>query len=253
MIAKSKTDMNRIQMGTNKEFPGKSHLKPSKSCGTDGSNFQVEFLLDVIQKLSLAKDLETIMFIVRKAARTLTGADGSTFVLRDGNQCYYAEEDAIAPLWKGKRFPMSACISGWVMEHRQSVIIEDIYSDPRIPFDAYRPTFVKSLAMLPIRTAAPLGAIGIYWAEYYFPTEEQLNWLQVLADSTSVAMENVMLQSELEKGQKETTAQIEMTRKLMEVNKNLECALYELNHRNKEMQWLKELSSTVNPPYSVAS
>lgn len=102
MIAKSKTDMNRIQMGTNKEFPGKSHLKPSKSCGTDDSNFQVEFLLDVIQKLSLAKDLETIMFIVRKAARTLTGADGSTFVLRDGNQCYYAEEDAIAPLWKGK-------------------------------------------------------------------------------------------------------------------------------------------------------
>ncbi|CAM2745530.1 TPA: diguanylate cyclase [Legionella pneumophila] len=245
MIAKSKTDMNRIQMGTNKEFPGKSHLKPSKSCGTDGSNFQVEFLLDVIQKLSLAKDLETIMFIVRKAARTLTGADGSTFVLRDGNQCYYAEEDAIAPLWKGKRFPMSTCISGWVMEHRQSVIIEDIYSDPRIPFDAYRPTFVKSLAMVPIRTAAPLGAIGIYWAEYYFPTEEQLNWLQVLADSTSVAMENVMLQSELEKGQKETTAQIEMTRKLMEVNKNLECALYELNHRNKEMQWLKELSSTL--------
>ncbi|HHS5295527.1 TPA: hypothetical protein ACTNOX_001469 [Legionella pneumophila] len=86
MIAKSKTDMNRIHMGTNKEFPGKLHLKPSKSCETDDSNFQVEFLLDVIQKLSLAKDLETIMIIVHKAVRTLIEADGSTFVLRDGNQ-----------------------------------------------------------------------------------------------------------------------------------------------------------------------
>src|SRR5689334_17164898 len=87
---------------------------------------------DIIQKLSLAKDLETIMYIVRKAARKITESDGATFVLRDGNQCFYADEDAIAPLWKGKRFPMNICISGWVMENRQPVVIEDIYTDPRI-------------------------------------------------------------------------------------------------------------------------
>ena len=93
--------------------------------------------------------------IVRKAARALTGADGATFVLRDNGHCYYADEDAIEPLWKGKRFPMGLCISGWVMLNCQPTTIEDIYSDPRIPADAYRPTFVKSLAMVPIRTRSP--------------------------------------------------------------------------------------------------
>lgn len=40
-------------------------------------------LVEVVQELSLARDLDCIMAIVRRAARELTGADGATFVLRD--------------------------------------------------------------------------------------------------------------------------------------------------------------------------
>lgn len=225
---------------TKKEIKARTSLHQTSSLQDSNTNIQIELLLDVVQKLSLAKDLETIMFIVRRAARYLTGSDGATFVLRDNNQCYYADEDAIAPLWKGKRFPMKICISGWVMEHGQPVIIEDIYSDPRIPSDAYRPTFVKSLAMVPIRSVSP---IGTYWAEKYRPTEEQINLLKALADATSVAMENIQLHSKLELGSKETSAQIEITRKLMEANKKLENSLKELNRRNEEMLLLKELGS----------
>jgi len=83
-------------------------------------------LISVIQELSLTRDLESIMSIVRHAARQLTGADGATFVLRDGPHCHYADEDAIAPLWKGKRFPLEACISGWAMLNRSEAIVEDI-------------------------------------------------------------------------------------------------------------------------------
>lgn len=155
-------------------------------------------LIDVVQALSHARDLESVMGIVRKAARELTGADGATFVLRDGNYCYYAEENAISPLWKGQRFPMETCISGWVMLNKQPVVIEDIYQDSRIPQDAYRPTFVKSLAMVPIRTENPLGAIGNYWATQYRPTPEQLAILQALANVTCVAMQNVDLYERLQ-------------------------------------------------------
>lgn len=61
-----------------------------------------ERLVSVVQELSLARDLAGIMAIVRRAAREVTGADGATFVLRDGDCCYYADEDAIGPLWKGQ-------------------------------------------------------------------------------------------------------------------------------------------------------
>lgn len=154
---------------------------------------ELEHLVGVVQALSTARDLASIQAIVRRAARELTGADGATFVLRDGDQCHYADEDAIAPLWKGRRFPLTACISGWSMLHRESVVIEDIYADARIPIDAYRPTFVRSLAMVPIRAREPLGAIGNYWSTRHAADARELRLLQALADSTSIALENVAL------------------------------------------------------------
>ncbi len=169
----------------------------------------MEQLVEVVQRLSMARDLATVMDIVKHAARALTGADGATFVLRDGDKCFYADEDAISPLWKGQRFPMDVCISGWAMLNRQPAVIEDIYADSRIPADAYRPTFVKSLAMVPIRTLDPVGAIGNYWAERHQPSPEQVKVLQALADTTAVALENVQVYAELEKRVRERTLELE--------------------------------------------
>ncbi|MGI0485751.1 GAF domain-containing protein [Pantanalinema rosaneae CENA516] len=172
-------------------------------------NQQLHHLIQVIQQLAVARDLDTIMVAVRTAARQLTGADGATFVLRDQDQCYYADEDAISPLWKGGRFPMSACISGWVMLNQQPAVIEDIYADPRIPVDAYRPTFVQSLAMVPIRTRDPIGAIGNYWATRHIPTPQELELLQTLADTTAIALENIYLYEAQEQRIQERTVQLQ--------------------------------------------
>jgi diguanylate cyclase (GGDEF)-like protein len=128
---------------------------------------------------------------VRSAARSLTGADGATFVLREDGNCFYADEDAIAPLWKGRRFALESCISGWTMLNRKPAVIEDIYADPRIPHAAYRPTFVKSLVMVPIRTMDPVGAIGIYWAHRHRASEQEIGLARALADSAAVALQNV--------------------------------------------------------------
>ncbi len=158
----------------------------------------MEHLVTVIRQLSLARDLDRVMAIVRVAARELTGADGATFILREEERCYYADEDAIGPLWKGQRFPITACISGWVMLNRQTAVIEDIYADVRIPAHAYRPTFVKSLVMVPIRTESPIGAIGNYWAAPHKADAHEVKVLQALADSASVAIENVQLYGTLQ-------------------------------------------------------
>lgn len=152
---------------------------------------KLKILTDAIQQLSLARDMEAVITVVRTGARKLTGADGATFVLKDNGNCFYVDEDAIEPLWKGQKFPLEICISGWSMINKSVALIEDIYEDPRIPVDAYKPTFVKSLAMVPIRTQEPLGAIGIYWAKKHKPNEEEITLLQSLAEITSVSIENV--------------------------------------------------------------
>jgi two-component system CheB/CheR fusion protein len=155
-------------------------------------------LLDVVSDLSFARDLDRVTEVVRRAARRLTNADGVTFVLKDRDDCYYADEDAIAPLWKGRRFPLDSCISGWVMRHRETVAIRDIYRDPRIPHDAYRPTFVKSLLMAPVRVEDPVAAIGAYWATEHEATGAERQVLEVLGRAASLALTNVQLWSELQ-------------------------------------------------------
>jgi len=176
----------------------------------------MERLVAVIQELSRAHSLQAVQEVVRRAARELTGADGATFVLRDGDMCFYADEDAIAPLWKGQRFPMSTCVSGWVMLNGRPAVIEDIYADSRIPADAYRPTFVKSLAMVPVRAEDPIAAIGNYWATRRCPSDAQVRLLQALANSASVALENANLYAELEATVRHRTAALEEARKAEE-------------------------------------
>lgn len=188
-------------------------------------------IVRAVQELSMARDIGRVMEIVRTEARALAGADGAAFVLKDKDMCYYADEDAISPLWKGSRFPMKACISGWAMMNKQSVVIKDIYQDDRIPHDAYRPTFVRSLAMVPIRTPAPIGAIGTYWASEHVPSGEQLELLQSLADVTSVTIDNIGLYADLEARVKDRTAELDLANAKLELaNKELEAFSYSVSH-----------------------
>ena len=166
-------------------------------------------LVQAVRDLAAARDLDQVVEIVRHAARELVDADGATFVLRDEGQCYYVDEDAIQPLWRGQRFPLDACISGWSMLHNEQVVIPDIYLDDRIPHVAYRPTFVKSLVMTPIRTAEPVGSIGTYWASERVATPAERELLLALADSTSVAMESIRVLDELEGRVAERTLELE--------------------------------------------
>ena len=48
--------------------------------------------------LAAAPDLEALGAGVRTHARALAEAQGATFVLRDGDSCFYADEDAMSPL-----------------------------------------------------------------------------------------------------------------------------------------------------------
>jgi GAF domain-containing protein len=151
-----------------------------------------DMLRDVVAALGRARNLTVVQHLVRSNARALSDAHGATVVLRDGDRCFYADEDAISPLWKGQRFPITECISGWAMLSRTAAVIPDIRVDDRIPQEAYRPTFVRSLAMIPVRAADPLGAVGVYWSTARRATDEQVELLSTLAEATGTALERLL-------------------------------------------------------------
>lgn len=138
-------------------------------------------------KIAQADSADEIVEALRSTARSMLQSDGIALIRRDGDLCHYIEEDAIGALWKGQKFPMAACISGWSMLNRETVVVPDIAEDARIPAELYADTFVKSLAITPIGRSNPVGAIGVYWARPHQPTREQIDILEALADAATAA------------------------------------------------------------------
>ncbi len=193
----------------------------------------------IIKELSSVRTLENIISIIKQSSRNLIGADGFAFILRENDQCHYIEEDAIEPLWKGKKFPVTGCLSGWVMLNKQIAIIEDVTTNPRTPAEVYSNTFIKSLVIVPVNMQEPLAALGFYWSWKYKPTEQETELITTLADATARAMENVKLYNELEK------IVLERTNELTDLYNNAPCGYHSLDGNgmyvrinDTELKWL---------------
>ncbi|MGH2942271.1 MAG: GGDEF domain-containing protein [Solirubrobacteraceae bacterium] len=156
-------------------------------------------LAEEIDELACACSVDDVQQRVHAAARRLTGADGAALVMRDDGECHYVDEDAIAPPWKGRRFALEDCVTGWSMLHGEPAVVEDVFDDSRVPQEAYRPAFVKSLLVVPVRTGDPLGAIEIYWTEQHRASGEELAVVRAIATSAAVAIECAGLRQEVER------------------------------------------------------
>lgn len=168
----------------------------------------VKPFISAVQQLALATTRQQVIETLATTARSLIGADGATVVFRDGDKSFYVHEDAMAPLFAPGRFSIKACVSGWVMENAKPAVIDDVYTDARVPIEVYRPTFVKSMGMVPIRSMAPIGALGVYWAQGHHMTPDELERAQALADSAAVALQNVNTLENLEERVRERTQQL---------------------------------------------
>jgi diguanylate cyclase (GGDEF)-like protein len=156
-------------------------------------------LAEAIDDLAAAGSIDDVQHRVHSAARRLTGADGAALILREGDECLYVDEDAIEPLWKGRRVALEDCEAGWPMLHHEPLVIEDVFADPRAPQELYDPTFVKSLLVVPVGSPDPFAAIALYWARQHRATPQQIGLVRALAGSAAVALERARLVQEIER------------------------------------------------------
>ena len=60
------------------------------------SNASQSFLVEASERLASARSMPAVVEVLRDTARGAIGADGIAVVLKDGDQCSYVAEDAIA-------------------------------------------------------------------------------------------------------------------------------------------------------------
>jgi signal transduction histidine kinase len=191
-----------------------------------------------MEQLSQARSLDDVIELLRRTARRVVGADGIAVVLREGDTCHYVAEDAEEPLWQGQRFPADICVSGWAMMHRETVVIPDIADDPRVPYQAYKSTFVRSILMVPIGAVEPVAAVGAYWATTHEPNSDEIALLEALARGAATALENGRLLSALE------ALGADLERRVVERTVELERAQQSLRQTQK-MEIIGQLTGNV--------
>ncbi|MET0257899.1 MAG: GAF domain-containing protein [Methylobacterium sp.] len=135
-----------------------------------------------------ARSLDEVVAVLRWSARRLIGADGVAVVLREDRCCHYVAEDAIEPLWKGQRFPLEACVSGWAMLNDATAVVPDVTLDPRVPVAPYRNKSISSLVMVPIGSPEPVAALGAYWCALVFLDEGTVLRAEALAREAGDAL-----------------------------------------------------------------
>lgn len=148
-------------------------------------------LNEAMSALANAVSVGDLVTVLCAAGRAIAASEGVTVIRREGDLVAYIAEDAIKPLWTGKRFAIEACISGIAILENQPVVIPDIYADSRVPHAAYRPTFVRSMAMYPIGLVAPTMAVGAYWREARELDPGTSALLATLARMASIALSRI--------------------------------------------------------------
>lgn len=169
-------------------------------------------LIEASERLASSRSMDAIVEVLRDTARQVAGAEGIAVVIREDDKCFYAAEDAAGPLWQGNRFPLETCISGWAMTKRETVLIPDTRNDPRVPQEAYAPTFVRSLVMAPIGSPEAVAAIGAYWADVRDHDPDVVRRLEALARAAAIAIENAKLLTSLQQSDRQRTIALEAGR-----------------------------------------
>ncbi|AWN41239.1 GAF domain-containing protein [Methylobacterium durans] len=143
------------------------------------------------ERLAAARSLDDVVAALGQSARLAIACDGIAVVLRDDGCCNYVAEDAIQMLWKGQRFPLEACVSGWAMLNAETAVVPDVSFDPRVPVAPYQNKAIRSLVMAPIGSPEPVAALGAYWCALTFLDEGTVARVEAVAGLATEALARI--------------------------------------------------------------
>jgi len=167
------------------------------------SSMRFRLLYDLACAFAARTDLDELFPLVLTKCREVFDAMGASVLLHDQehNELYFpfvAEEDPVihARLLE-LRFPAERGIAGWVLSHGRAVRVDDVQSDPRFfsGIDADTGFTTRTLLCAPLTTYQ--GVIGVLQVlnrrEGQPFTDDDLAFLEALAGSVAVAIENARL------------------------------------------------------------
>jgi signal transduction histidine kinase len=168
---------------------------------------------DAFREIAASLDLDrTLRMVMDKAVETLPMDAGALFRFSAESQAYQVavshnlSQDHVAQI----TFAFDEGVPGWVVKHRQALIVPQAAADPRVHPYVVRDGVRSVLAIPLIAREQVVGVLNLYAKTNLdaFDTEA-VQLAQVFADQAAIAIENARLMGELRRAAAELEARVE--------------------------------------------
>ncbi len=156
-------------------------------------------LLDISRNLASTLDLNTLLKHIAQAASDLSNAQAASILLYDEikQELYFDTTTNLEErLMRGLVVPVDSSLAGWVVTHRQPLIISDTQKDPRHYGNIAKSTNITTTSMIAVPLIAKEKMIGVLEAINKLEGEfnqEDMELLVALGAQAAVAIENARL------------------------------------------------------------
>lgn len=172
----------------------------------------LDLLHRISQEITSTLDLEQVLTTTTLSVKELLGGSTASILTVDGDALTFqvATGESSAEI-KPFRVPLGRGIAGWVVEHKQPVIVDDVQNDPRFfgILDKKTGFSTQNLIAVPlVVNDRAIGVIEVFNKPGGFTPADQ-DILATFASSAAFAIENARLyQVAVEKGRLERELQV---------------------------------------------
>ncbi len=165
---------------------------------------QVSLIAQVGQQLNSTLELEAVLQDATELTAAVLDAEAATLFLADERRnelLFYTPTGEAGGRLREMRIPMNQGVAGWVATQRQSIIVNDVRSDPRFfrNVDAETGFQTKNILCVPLlaqgRLVGVLEVLNKKGGQHF--TQEDKNWLESVATQAAIALENARLYQNL--------------------------------------------------------
>lgn len=172
---------------------------------------EIQTLFNVQQAIASPLAWDLVLQLIADEARRLTSTRlSAVFLLEGSDLCLsmISGSENLTGLSVGYRLPMDQSVAGLAIRSGQTILVEDVQSDPRVNLEIRQNTEVKSLLVAPllVKGTQPIGAILVAdkSSGRLAPDDERV--LTMLASGAVIQLENARLFAQAEQRMKELEA-----------------------------------------------
>jgi len=183
----------------------------------DARNRALERLSQLASVMLQDVTLANLFQVVADAAADLLGAEGAgiTLLVEEGRFLRIEATSGTLAGVKGELIPSNTSLSGWVVQHDEPVITDDLYSDPRSTRLTGLSSPLRTGALVPLRSAGVvIGTLSVVnRRDGRSFDQDDLKLLRTLGDQAVVALDRAHTFEEIRRNERDLTAKnIELER-----------------------------------------